>query len=386
MHLLMQGKIGFTPLNSKAEIRVNMKPKTVIKTLLIVLLGVSALATLILSTSFRAPDNSQYDQPLAPMVIPEDAISEEHRMLVELTNRHHATAAEGVDALRKSYDQFLISMTLSDIASPNVRFVATEANGVPGEWTISESSDPDCRLLYLHGGGFQVGSPRAYRFFTSEMVKMTGCSVLAIDYRKIPENKVSDCHADTQSAYSWLLDNGPNGLSPVKSLFVAGDSAGGTLTLSVIAWARDNEIRQADGAIAISPMTDAHFATPSMRENIETDPVNGPTVGPFMKIPRFIFAALNRTMTGKPLTDPEISPLLGDLHNLPDTLITTSRHEMLYGDSQRYANKAVAQGRDNLEILVWPRVIHVMPVFGPNVPEAIDARSRIASFIVTRKH
>ncbi len=359
--------------------------KTLAKTLAILLLGLPALGALILSMLFKAPDNSQYDMPLAPLVIPENAVSAEHRALVEHVIRHHANQADNLEDERRFYDEFIISATLGETGPPHASFEPADADGVTGEWTTTASSDPDCRLLYLHGGGFRVGSAKGYRFLTSELAKLTGCSVLAVDYRMTPEHKVSDCHADTQTAYRWLLANGPQGPASVKALFIAGDSAGGSLTLSALAWARDNGIRPVDGAVAISPMTDAHFATPTMRDNIETDPINGPTVGPFMRIPRFIFAALNRTMTGKPLTDPEISPLLGDLRNLPDTLITASRHEMLFGDSLRYANKAVDQGRDNVQLLVWPKVIHVMPVLGPNVPEAIDARNRIARFILARK-
>ncbi len=334
-------------------------------------------ASLILSIVFSPPDNSQYDFPEASLVMSADKVSEEYEQFLNEVAEFQSQASTDIAIQRQAYEDFLFVETEGT-------FISANADGVPGEWTIMENSDPDCRLLFIHGGGFSAGSARAYRLFTSEIASATACSVLAIDYRLIPENQVVDAIADTQTAYSWLLQNGPEGPAPVESIFIAGDSAGGTLSLSTIAWARDNNIREVQGAIAISPMTDAHFATPTIRGNIDTDPVNGPGLGPIMRLPKFIFATINRTQTGKPLTDPEISPLLEELQDLPPTLITASHGEMLYGDSLRYLNKAKEQGSP-VQLLVWPIGAHVMPVMGENVPEAVDARMRIAQFIRTNK-
>ncbi len=341
------------------------------------LISIALIISVILGTMFLPPDNSQYDLPEAPLVMSSEDVSEEYEQFLDRIAEFQSQASTNIAIQRQAYEDFLF-------VDAEGSFTRTNADGVPGEWTITENSDPNCRLLFIHGGGFSAGSARAYRLFTSEIAKASACSVLAIDYRLIPENQVVDAIADTKTAYNWLLNNGPNGTGPVESMFVAGDSAGGTLSLSVIAWARNNDIRPVEGAIVISPMTDAHFATPTIRGKIETDPVNGPALGPIMRLPRFVFATINRTQTGKPLTDPEISPLLGDLSGLPPTLITASRDEMLYGDSLRYFNKASEQDSP-VELLVWPIGAHIMPVMGEHVPEAIDARMRIAQFIRANK-
>ncbi|MCG8414918.1 MAG: alpha/beta hydrolase [Pseudomonadales bacterium] len=340
-------------------------------------IAILLVTSLALTIVFSPPDNSQYDYPEAPLVMPAEEVSEEYKQFLGTIAEFQSQASTNIAIQRQAYEDFLFEETEGT-------FIPTNAGGVPGDWTIAENSDPDCRLLFVHGGGFSAGSARAYRLFTSEIARASACSVLAIDYRLIPENQVVNANTDTRTAYRWLMENGPEGPSPVESMFIAGDSAGGTLSLATIAWARDNSIRPVEGAIAISPMTDAHFETPTIRSNIETDPVNGPALGPIMRLPRFIFATINRTQTGKPLTDPEISPLLGDLQELPPTLITASHGEMLYGDSLRYFNKASEQGSP-VELLVWPIGAHIMPVMGKDVPEAIDARMRIAQFIRSHK-
>jgi len=201
---------------------------------------------------------------------------------------------------------------------------------LPQNAVLASGADPSKRLLYLHGGAFRVGSPKSHRYITAEISKRAGVAVLAIDYRMQPEFKVTDCHADAQTAYRWILSNGPDGSQDApRQLFVSGDSAGGNLTLSVIAWARDRGLPQATAAVAMAPL---------------------------------------------------LSPLLGNLDNLPDTLIQVSSDEMLFDDSQRYYNKAISAG-SKIELQVWPKMVHVFQAFGPNLPEANQALNNIGGYI-----
>ena len=124
------------------------------------------------------------------------------------------------------------------------------------------------------------------------------------------------------------------------------------------------------------------MSSPSWQENIETDHFLGPSIGRLTKIPGFIRKLASRFHSGKPANDPELSPLLGNLANLPATLIQVSRHEMLYGDAQRYANKARHEGSEVI-LQVWPTLVHVFQGFD-NLPETDDALDKVASFIKER--
>ena len=175
------------------------------------------------------------------------------------------------------------------------------------------------------------------------------------------------------------MENGPDDSNALTSLFVAGDSAGGNLTLSLIAWARDQGIRQVDGAVAFAPMTDATFSSPTWKGNVDTDHFLGPGIGPLLVIPKFLIGILSRAASGRPVNDPMLSPLLGDLSALPKTLIQVSRDEMLYGDSQRYTNKARAHGSE-VTLQVWPKMVHVFQGFA-DLPESSVALEYTAAFI-----
>lgn len=339
------------------------------------LLGGLALGWLYLAQAYRAPDLSRYDRPRAPLLMAEDQVSSQHEQVVAKLAGYTGKRLRGVKEARQALEALFYKEVEADIRP-------VEVNGIPGEWVLAEGASPSRRLLYLHGGSFRVGSPRSHRFITSELSRRAGVAVLAIDYRKQPEYKTIHCHKDARSAYRWILETGPDGPGRPEALFVAGDSAGGNLTLAVIAWARDAGLTPAKGAVAFAPLTDATFGSPSWRANAATDPFLGPGLSLAFKLPRSLLAILTRYQTGLPVNDPQISPLLGHLGGLPPTLLQVSRDEMLYGDSQRYANRAAAEG-SQVTLQVWPTMVHVFQAF-PELPEAQDALDRAAAFIRSR--
>lgn len=340
-------------------------------------LAVTAAAIVVvvafLAARYRAPDHSMYDSPKTAPVIADADVSPEHNDVVRtLAEFNRTNTSKDIHVARKRMEDLFYR----DVKA---RVVPVSVDGMPGEWVLAERSDPTRRLLYLHGGAFRVGSPRSHRHITAELSERSGVAVLAVDYRMQPEVKTVQCHEDARTAYRWILQNGPDGNSELKSLFVAGDSAGGNLTLSVIAWARDEGIRPVDGAVAFAALTDATFGSPTWKANTQTDPFLGPAVGPLLSIPRFAIAIASRLSSGRPVNDPMLSPLLGNLAALPRTLIQVSRDEMLYGDSQRYANKAKAHGSE-VTLQVWPRMVHVFQGFAV-LPESSAALGHAADFI-----
>ena len=193
-----------------------------------------------------------------------------------------------------------------------------------------------------------------------------------------PEHKITQCHEDARKAYEWILENGPNTDSAPKAIFIAGDSAGGNLTLALIAWARDCGRRKPNGAIALSPVTDITLSGPSWRTNLKTDPFLGPGLGRLLSIPRFVRNILSHLTNGKSGNHPHLSPLLGPLNELPPVLIQASRDEVLYDDAVRYTNKAKKAGSE-VTLQVWPSMVHVFQGF--DLPEADHAFALIAKFV-----
>ena len=260
------------------------------------------------------------------------------------------------------------------------RIEAVTAGGVSGEWVLGPHSDPASRLLYLHGGSFISGCPRGHRVITTELARVTGASVLALDYRLMPEHRRRELIADCQVGYRWLLDNGPDGPAPARELFIAGDSAGGGLALMLAAWARDQGVRAADGVVALSPGVDMTFSSPTLKSNRPSDRMLGPSLENFLRLPRsfqlLLIWAVNRMIPPNPL----ISPIFGDLARLPPVLIQASEAEMLLGDARRYVNKARASGTQ-AELETWPGMLHVWHLFAPILPEAQEALERIGQFV-----
>ncbi len=262
----------------------------------------------------------------------------------------------------------------------DARFVPVDAGGVRGEWVLAPGADPQRRTLYIHGGAFMLGSPKSHRTLTSQFSALTGGAVLAIDYRLMPEHPRRAGIEDCRTAYRWLLDHGPAGAAPAGAVFVAGDSAGGNLTLSLLNWLRDQGHRAPDAAVALSPLTDATLSSPSMRAHIHSDPMLGPLFGPMARVPQALLLWIGWLQTRIRPNDPLVSPLRADLSRLPPVLLQASEVEMLFDDSRRYVNRAQAAGSP-VRLQRWAHMVHVWQLFNPEVPEARQALQQIGNFL-----
>ena len=260
-----------------------------------------------------------------------------------------------------------------DIAEFGGEFVA-------GEWTIVPGADPARRILYLHGGAFTLGSDVSHRGTIYNLARRTGCVIFAPDYRLIPENKRLDGARDCQTSYQWILENGPDGPAALESLAVAGDSAGGNLTLMIINWARDNGLRQADAVAALSPAVDGTFSGPSIRGNLATDVMLRPIAGLIAKMPDFALLWLGWLSNRTSPADPRVSPIFDDLGSLPPTIVQASGIEILYDDARRYAEKRRVAGSP-VTLQTWDNMCHVWQAFADMVPEGHDALDELATFL-----
>lgn len=276
--------------------------------------------------------------------------------------------------LRRYMDELFADRVL------DVRLQPADCGGVPAEWVLAPGADPQRRLLYIHGGAFMMGSPRSHRTLTSQLSALTGGAVLAIDYRLMPEHPRRAGIDDCRTAYRWMLEHGPEGAAPASAVFVAGDSAGGNLTLSLVHWVRDQGYRAPDAAVALSPLTDATLSSPSLHANLHSDPMLGPLFGPMARVPQWLLLWFGWLQTRIRPNDPLISPLRADLSRLPPLLLQSSEAEMLFDDSQRYVNRAQAAGSP-VRLQRWSHMVHVWQIFNPELPEARQALQQIGQFL-----
>lgn len=327
----------------------------------------------------RGEDLAPYDTPRPELFADHPEGSEAHREAIErLGGMSEVTVGvprnKRLHLLRDYMDQ------MGDDVEFDGEIVAVNQDGIRGEWLVPRVCDPQHRLLYIHGGAFVMGSPRSHRAITCQYAQLLGGPVFSLDYSLMPERRRQQGIDDCCRAYRWILDNGPEGATPLKDLYVSGDSAGGNLSLMVSAWVRDQGLRAPNGVIALSPATDGTLSSPSWTTNLATDHMLGPEFGKFSKIPLWLIAWVSLFNARKTPAHPSVSPVYGDLSGLPPTLLHVSSAEMLYDDSVRYVNKARASGSP-VSVQVWPHMLHVWHIFERDMPEAKEAFAEIARFM-----
>jgi acetyl esterase/lipase len=228
-----------------------------------------------------------------------------------------------------------------------------------------------------------MGSAKSHRRLTVKFSEVANAAVLAIDYRLMPEHPRRAGIQDCRTAYRWMLEHGPEACAPATAIFVAGDSAGGNLALSLLAWVRDQGLRAPNAVVALSPATDSSFGSASLKSNMATDPMLGPMFRPLARVPRplLLWGAWLRNRM-RPC-DPQVSPVFGDLSRLPPVLVQASEAEMLADDSLRYVNRAAAAGSP-VTLQTWGHMVHVWHIFYPELPEARVAFEAIRTFLQAR--
>jgi acetyl esterase/lipase len=245
-------------------------------------------------------------------------------------------------------------------------------DGIYGQWVMAKNSDPDKRILYLHGGGYAIGTLRGYLSLASQLAEKTGCSILLIDYSLAPELKFPHGVNDSKKAFSWMLNNGPNGQGKCIKSFISGDSAGGGLSLGVTLSLKDDNSVLPDAVIPLSPWTELDPVSKSYETNASNDPY----------ISRDAIAAFKDLYieNESDLTNPYASPIYGDYNDFPPLLIQVGGREVLLDDSLKVADSAKASGCE-VKLEVWDDMVHVFHGYAPFLPEANEAFDAIAKFI-----
>jgi acetyl esterase/lipase len=255
---------------------------------------------------------------------------------------------------------------------PGVSITQAQAGSVPAEWAVPSGAPSDRVVLYIHGGAWFMCSPGTHRGLVSTLAYHSRSRALSIDYRLAPEHPFPAALDDCLEAYRWLLHSG---IAPEK-IVVAGDSAGGNLTLALLVALREAGDPLPAGAACLSPATDLAGTGESNRTKAKVDPILGSTnKGGFNIIPGYIGDTDRR--------HPLVSPLYADLHGLPPILIHVGEDEVLLDDATRFVERARTAGVD-ANLVIWPGMWHVFQIFTPGLPEARQSLKQIGAFILMR--
>ena len=242
-------------------------------------------------------------------------------------------------------------------------------SGIPGAiFTPRKNVNTKSIIFYLHGGGYCFGSSlTTHKVGLTKLAKQTGSVCYSVDYRLAPEHQYPAALDDALTAWKHIVSQNPN-----CNIILAGDSAGGGLSLALVMYLRDNNEQLPDGLVLFSPWTDLTCSGETYETKAKYDPMfttNMTKDSANIYVPEDVKK-----------TDPYISPLYGDFTNLPRTLVLVGGNEILLDDSRLFAQKAKESGVD-IEIDIWPSMFHDWWLFGSFIPETKQVLDKVANWI-----
>ena len=244
----------------------------------------------------------------------------------------------------------------------------TDVDGIPCTWMHPPQGGSDRVILYLHGGGYMMGSFEDSAEMVGRVARGSGASVLAVGYRLAPEHQYPAALDDAFGAYRWLLQNGHDS----RRIVVMGDSAGGGLALAVAVRARDEGLPLPAGAALLSPFLDMTLSGSTLDTN-----VNDPLVNRGL-----LEFTIQAYLGDGDRTNPLCSPLFADLTGLPPLLIQVGGAEGLLDDARRLAGNAKECGVE-VTLQVSDEMPHIFQFYAW-IPEAQQATASIAEFVSVR--
>jgi len=294
-------------------------------------------------------------------------------------------AAQGAPAplaeQRASFDVLVESVVGHPIPLPEGTHVeSVDVDGLPAAWICPADADPERVVLYFHGGAYILGSLTSHRGLVARLSAAAGVCGLLLDYRLAPEHVFPAALDDALTAYRWLLAHGKR----PEHLVLAGDSAGGGLSLALLqvlrdqrlpmpagAVLRDQRLPMPAGAVLLSPWTDLAGTVASRTTRDAVDPIfSGKTIN---------FLAHFYAGTAE-MSNPLLSPLYADLHGFPPLLIEVGNDEVLPDDALQLAERAQA-AQVPVELTMWDNLWHVFQHFAAVVPEGQHSLEHMGKFI-----
>lgn len=250
-------------------------------------------------------------------------------------------------------------------APTNVEYRGVRIDGVEGEWAMPSNAPKDKAVLYIHGGGFMIGSLLSHRHFVAAIANASGINALWAGYRLAPENPYPAGLEDCISVYRGLIGQG----IPANGIVIAGESSGGNLSLATVLYLKDKGEALPAAVVAISATTDFKATSESYRKRADSDPLANE-----------IHEIAKVYAPGEDLENPYISPLYGDYRNFPPLFLQAGTDEVLVGDSISLAEKAKAAGVD-VTLRVWEGMGHAFAMDVGCYPEADEGVREIGDYI-----
>jgi monoterpene epsilon-lactone hydrolase len=244
-----------------------------------------------------------------------------------------------------------------------------QVNGLDAEWVYANGTDSEAAVIYLHGGGFIMGSPETHREMAARLSAASHTRFLVLDYRLAPEHPFPAAMLDVIHAYEWLLEEG----YPADRVIIGGDSAGGGLALQSLLQLKEEGRPMPSAAFFLSPPLEwVRFDGESYSTKASVDPLLTKEM-----------CVLNggRYAGDNPPDTPLLYTLGMDLTGLPPLCIHVGEDEVLLSDSVRLAQRARAAGVD-VDIKIWPGMWHVFQTTARFVPESRQSIAEIGQFIL----
>jgi len=272
-------------------------------------------------------------------------------------------SASDIHQVRAAYN----AMQAKQPHPEDVSLTSVDMGGVPGLLITPDELKTDAVVMYIHGGGYLVGSPEGYTGIGGNYAKLVGARVYLPDYRLAPEHPFPAPIHDVLRAYEWLLEQGIAG----KSIVLAGESAGGAMVVSVMVAARNKGLALPAGGVAISPWANLEHTGASMFNRDGYDPACS----------RESLNLLARSFLGEALPNhPMASPVFADVTELPPIMIQIGENEVMLSDAMRLATH-LGDHRVRVTLEVWPGMFHAWHFYATILPEAMQAMTNSARFI-----
>jgi epsilon-lactone hydrolase len=274
-----------------------------------------------------------------------------------------------------SADVATLRVALNDVmaripVANDVHHVPTTIGGVNAVDVTIRGIDTANTILYFHGGVYVIGSAAQSVPLVSDLARRAHAKVVTVDYRLAPEHPYPAAVDDARAAYEGLLAQGVD----AAQIALAGESAGGGLAVVTLLALRDAGTPLPSGAFLMSPYADLTLSGETILENQAIDPILTPE-GLRLRVPDYVGRA--------DASDPQISPVFGDLRGLPPLLIQSGSNEILLSDALRLAGRA-AIDEVSVTLEVTPGVPHVFQGFAAVLDEGDAALDRASTFLKTQ--
>jgi len=291
---------------------------------------------------------------------------EQQRQLDAVQRQGQFDGSGDVQTVRKAFNELMAQVPVA----PDIRQKPVEVGGVAGVEVTIQGSATERVILYLHGGVYVIGTATASVPLVGDLVRRAGAKGITLDYRLAPEHPYPAAVEDARAAYEGLLAKG----FAAGQIALAGESAGGGLAVAALLALREAGVPLPSCAYLMSPYVDLTLSGETLAEKAEVDP---------LLTPEALRARVPDYVGGADASDPNISPIFADLHELPTLLIQVGSHEILLSDALRLAGRAAICDIP-VTLDVTPGVPHVFQAYAGLLDEAGAALDRAADFLNAR--